>query len=205
MPPDSAKLRAYWWWLNGNVTRESITRDLEQMKAKGFGGAILCDAGGAEQFDNGTVPHGPTFFSPEWRALYRQTLHEADRLGLELSLNILSGWNVGGPTPPAADAVKQFVWSETTARGPAAYSAVLPEPKHADDPFYRDAVVIAFPVPAPGRPPHAPIQHLAEKAMIEALHFSASNLCSAAVTTRSHSYPCSPAASWKAALRATDS
>ncbi len=172
-PPDSAKLRAYWWWLNGNVTRESITRDLEQMKAKGFGGAILCDAGGADQFNNGPVPHGPTFFSPEWRALYRHTLHEADRLGLELSLNILSGWNVGGPTTPAADAVKQLVWSETSARGPSTFSAALPEPKHAADPFYRDVVVIAFPTPAPGRPAHAPIQHLAEKAMIEALHFSA--------------------------------
>ncbi len=38
-PPTSARLRAYWWWLNGNVTKEAITRDLEEMKAKGFGGA----------------------------------------------------------------------------------------------------------------------------------------------------------------------
>ena len=28
-PPNEARLRAYWWWLNGNVTRASITRDLE--------------------------------------------------------------------------------------------------------------------------------------------------------------------------------
>jgi len=24
-PPVQSRLRAYWWWLNGNVTRESIT------------------------------------------------------------------------------------------------------------------------------------------------------------------------------------
>ena len=26
-PPHSAGIRAFWWWLNGNVTREAITRD----------------------------------------------------------------------------------------------------------------------------------------------------------------------------------
>ncbi len=41
-PPNEARLRAYWWWLNGNVTKASITHDLEQMKAKGFGGAVIC-------------------------------------------------------------------------------------------------------------------------------------------------------------------
>ena len=48
-PPNEAQLRAYWWWLNGNVTKASITHDLEQMKAKGFGGAVIFDANGAAQ------------------------------------------------------------------------------------------------------------------------------------------------------------
>ena len=61
-PPNEARLRAYWWWLNGNVTKESLTRDLEQMKAKGFGGAVIFDAGGATAEGNAPVPHGPTFF-----------------------------------------------------------------------------------------------------------------------------------------------
>ena len=39
------------------------------MKAKGFGGAIITDAGGAEQEGNAQVPAGPAFFSPEWREL----------------------------------------------------------------------------------------------------------------------------------------
>ena len=69
-PPTEARLRAYWWWLNGNVTKASITRDLEEMKAKGFGGAVIIDAGGASQEGNDNVPHGPTFFTPEWRELY---------------------------------------------------------------------------------------------------------------------------------------
>src|SRR6187431_3144670 len=103
-PPQDARLRAYWWWINGNVTKESITRDLEQMKAKGFGGALICDADGSSQDGNDRAPHGPTFFSPEWRELYKHTLREADRLGLEMSLNIQSGWNLGGPMVTADDA-----------------------------------------------------------------------------------------------------
>ena len=42
-PPPEARLRAYWWWLNGNVTKAAITRDLEEMAAKGFGGAAEGD------------------------------------------------------------------------------------------------------------------------------------------------------------------
>ena len=104
-PPPEARVRAYWWWLNGNVTKASITRDLEEMAAKGFGGALICDAGGAQQDGNEPVPHGPTFFSDQWRELYRHALREADRLGLEMSLNIQSGWNLGGPMVSADDAV----------------------------------------------------------------------------------------------------
>jgi hypothetical protein len=42
-PPPEARLRCYWWWLNGNTDKATITNDLEQMKAKGFGGALLVD------------------------------------------------------------------------------------------------------------------------------------------------------------------
>ncbi|MCL2306525.1 MAG: hypothetical protein FWC43_14400 [Planctomycetaceae bacterium] len=78
-PPDSAKLWAYWWWLNGNVTEESLTRDLEGMKAKGFGGAIIFDADGSNQDGNVRVPAGPMFGTDEWRKLYKHTLKEACR------------------------------------------------------------------------------------------------------------------------------
>jgi hypothetical protein len=142
-PPNGARLRAYWWWLNGNVTQASITRDLEQMKAKGFGGAVIFDAGGASQDGNGNVPHGPTFFTPEWRALYQHTLREADRLGLEISLNIQSGWNLGGPVVTAADAAKKYVWSEMEIAGGQPIEIRLPV-SGARENFYRDTAVVAY-------------------------------------------------------------
>src|SRR4030042_4030654 len=57
-PPQSAGVRCFWWWLNGNVTKEAITRDLEAMKARGFSGALIVDAGGAEQRGNRQGPPG---------------------------------------------------------------------------------------------------------------------------------------------------
>jgi len=96
-PPPEARARCYWWWLNGNTDEATITRDLEQLKAKGYGGALLVDADGSGQQGNRETVAGPTYGSPAWRALYLHALHEAARLDLEISLNIGSGWNLGGP------------------------------------------------------------------------------------------------------------
>ncbi len=167
-PPTSARLRAYWWWLNGNVTKESITRDLEQMKAKGFGGAVIFDADGSSQEGNGKAPHGPTFFSPAWRELYKHTLREADRLGLEMSLNIQSGWNLGGPMVTAEDAPKKLAWSETRVTGATNFSGKLPLPA-AHDNFYRDLFVVAYRAPSHLPPNRKPLQNQSEKALLTGL------------------------------------
>jgi len=167
-PPPGARLRAYWWWLNGNVTMPAITRDLEQMKAKGFGGALICDAGGAELRDNAQVPRGPVFASPAWRELYRHALREAERLGLEMSLNIQSGWNLGGPMVTADDAPKKLTWSELRITGPVRVATALAAPK-ALDKYYRDLFVVAYRV-RPDLPPNRPpLQNQLEKALLKQL------------------------------------
>lgn len=70
-PPRLARTRVWWWWLNGRTDTETITRELEAMKAVGIGGANIIDAGGDTQEGNRRVPHGPDFASPEWRKLLR--------------------------------------------------------------------------------------------------------------------------------------
>ncbi len=172
-PPPSARLRAYWWWLNGNVTKESITRDLEQMQAKGFGGALICDADGSSQEGNAHAPHGPTFFTPEWRELYKHTLREANRLGLEMSLNIQSGWNLGGPVVTQEDAAKKYVWSEARLTGGTNTEWHLPAPPFREN-FYRDTAVLAYQRKTSTN--HLPLQNWKQKALQESLQpFSAPN------------------------------
>ena len=42
-PPDSAKPQAWWHWMNGNVTKEGITADLEWMHRVGIAGMQMID------------------------------------------------------------------------------------------------------------------------------------------------------------------
>ena len=144
-PPLRARTRCFWWWLNGNVTQEAITRDLEEMKAKGYGGALLFDADGSSQRGNEPVPPGPMFGTPEWTELYVHAVKEADRLGLELSLSIQSGWNLGGPDVTPEEAAKQLTWSQTTVTGGGPVNTLLTTPQHRDG-FYRDIAVLAYPM-----------------------------------------------------------
>ena len=138
-------MQCYWWWLNGNTTRESITLDLEEMKAKGYGGAMLVDANGADQLGNHSVPPGPMFGSPAWVALYLHALDVANRLGLTISLNILSGWNLGGPMVRPEEASKLLTWSRVTIDGPKSITQALPAPP-ATNGFYRQIAVLAYPL-----------------------------------------------------------
>lgn len=164
-PASRYGIRCWWWWLNGNVTKDAITRNLEEMKAKGFSGACIFDAGGADQRGNAQVPEGPMFGSPAWRELYLHAVREADRLGLVLSLSIQSGWNLGGPDVTPAEAAKQLTWSEVSIKGPMTYRQKLPEPvrkaEKNPDGFYRDVAVLAYPKPSTTP---APIKDLQAKA-----------------------------------------
>jgi hypothetical protein len=172
-PPQSAGVRCFWWWLNGNVTKEAITRDLEQMKAKGFSGALIFDAGGAEQRGNRQVPAGPLFASPQWRELFVHAVKEADRLGLELSLNILSGWNLGGPMVTPEMAAKTLTWSEMQIEGPSSEPIQLPMPEHRSN-YYRDIAVLAYPIgDKPPNPARLPIRDLEKKAVFDEIGWDA--------------------------------
>ena len=144
-PPPEARMRCYWWWLNGHTTEATITRDLEQMKAKGYGGALLVDADGSSQEGNQPAPAGPMFGSPAWRVLYLHALREAERLDLEISLNILSGWNVGGPEVTPEQGAKLLTWSRVAVEGPADLKRELPSPESYYG-FYRDIAILAYPL-----------------------------------------------------------
>lgn len=64
-PPDSARAHTWWHWINGNVTAEGITADLEGMKKAGLGGFQVFSI-------NGLVPDGPIqYISDQWRQLQR--------------------------------------------------------------------------------------------------------------------------------------
>lgn len=147
-PPQSAHLRCYWWWLNGNTTADTITRDLEGMKSHGYAGAILVDADGSGQQGNLEVPVGPAIGSPKWIALYVHALDVAQRLGLEISLNVTSRWDVGiagGSTVTPEDAMKLLTFSQLVVEGGGSRTVQLKSPPIVNG-FYRPIATLAYPL-----------------------------------------------------------
>ncbi|MCP4998506.1 MAG: glycosyl transferase family 2 [Hyphomicrobiales bacterium] len=116
-PPTSARLHPYWWWSNGNVSKEGITADLEAFQAAGMGGAIIFDALPIIS----QCPKGHPFMSSGWQEMFQHALGEAKRLGLTLSLNPVTGYCYGGAWAKPEEGFQRLVWQETKVKGPARY------------------------------------------------------------------------------------
>jgi hypothetical protein len=152
-PPRSARPRAFWNWLNGNVSLPVLTRDLKEMKAKGMGGAEMWDSGALRNPDN-FIPAGPPFLGPESVAAMHHALREGKRLDLVMGLFSSSGWNAGGPWVTPEHASKNIYVTATAVEGPARVEQPLafPEvpahcPKGPDGLpiYYRDVAILAVP------------------------------------------------------------
>ena len=158
-PPKEARIWVYWFWLNGNLTPEGMTADLEAMKRAGVGGVLIMEV------DQG-APVGPVaFMSDRWRELFKHMVSEAHRLGLEVNMNNDAGWNgSGGPWVPLDKAMQMVVTSETQVPAGKQFQGQLPQPP-AREGFYRDISVLAFPTPRDPTNLAYRIQNLPGKAM----------------------------------------
>jgi len=144
-PPASAKPLIIWQWMNGVVSREGITADLEAFQRAGLGGVQNFQIGGPNQAlaDDPSVQIG----NAKWRDLMRFTMDECARLGLSYGTHNCPGWSSSAyPDVRPEDSMQKLVWTETNVSGPASISRKLPQAKV--DPkwnFYRDIAVVALP------------------------------------------------------------
>jgi hypothetical protein len=127
-PPMNSRPGSFWDWLNGSITKEQITRDLEAMKSGGMRGGEIWDVAAYADPD-GRVPAGPEFLGPESTRLLVHAIREADRLGLEIGLVASSGWNAGGSWIPPQHAGKGLYFSTTNVTGPGKFVSDLPMPE----------------------------------------------------------------------------
>lgn len=156
-PPDSARPWVYWFWKNGNISREGITADLEAMQRVGIRGVIFMEV--ALNTPRGPVP----FFSPRWRELFQHAVREADRLGLQIEANSAPGWTgSGGAWVTPEQSMQKVVARAVQVSGPRHFEEQLPQPEAVCD-FYRDIAVLAYPTPAEA----APLPDVAEKALYQ--------------------------------------
>ncbi|MBE7170845.1 MAG: glycosyl hydrolase [Williamsia sp.] len=160
-PPDSARPGVYWYFMDGNLTRQSMTADLESMKKAGIGNLVFLEV-------NVGIPRGGVdFLSEEWQNLFVHAVREAERLGIEITLGTGPGWaGSGGPWVKPEGSMQHLVASTVTVQGPQSTPPVLPVPpprkpyfgvgpftpelKKQWNDFYEDVAVLAFPTPAQG-------------------------------------------------------
>ncbi len=142
-PPAGVKLHAWWHWMDGAITKEGITKDLEAMAQQGISQATILNIGLFDGRDFG-VPQ-IKFNSPEWYEMFRWALAEANRLGIAIGAHNCDGWSSsGGPWITPETSMKQYVWSNMIVEGGRQLTIKLPRPYSERD-FYRDVAVVAYP------------------------------------------------------------
>lgn len=132
-PPAEARPRVWWHWMNGNISKDGIAKDLAWMKQVGIGGAQTFDANiQTPQI----VPERLIYMTPEWKDAFRFAASDADRLGLELGIASSPGWSeTGGPWVKPEDGLKKVVWSSTLVDGGKPLKGPLPAPPNVTGPF----------------------------------------------------------------------
>ena len=126
-PPAIARAQCWWQWPGSAVTREEITRELEEFKAKGLGGVTVKDT--TEMPRDGQTAHikDVTFMSEAWLDLFAHSVAECQRLGLICRSRTSSGWNEGGPWIPPDQSSKVLAFAKSVPlSGPANFAGRIP-------------------------------------------------------------------------------
>ncbi|MBC6111288.1 glycosyl hydrolase [Pedobacter fastidiosus] len=156
-PANIYKPGVYWYFMDGNMTAETITKDLESMKKAGIGNLIFLEV-------NVGVPRGKVdFLSDEWTTLFAHAEKEARRLGIEITLGIGPGWTgSGGPWVKGNQSMQHLVSSQVIVSSKDRKIITLPVPppkapffgeggftpefKKEWQNYYEDVAVLAFPM-----------------------------------------------------------
>ncbi len=124
-PPDSARPWVFWIWSNGNISKEGITADLEAMKRVGIGGALWYETGGPWWAPAGDIAP----YSPQWYDNMQWAIQEADRLDLEIGMNLGYGYGAGGPHISPDISMQKLYWSQTIIKGGEKIDTILRKPE----------------------------------------------------------------------------
>jgi len=124
-PPESARTWVYWFWINGNITKEGITADLEAMKEVGVGGVLWMEVSGPWWAPDGQVKP----YSTQWNDLMQWAIQESDRLGLKFDISVDFGYGSGGPHITPDISMQKLYWSETMIDGGKKIDMTLKRPE----------------------------------------------------------------------------
>lgn len=136
-PPNEARARVWWHWMNGNITKDGIKKDLVWMKNIGLGGIQHFDA----SLSTPTIVEKRLIYMDEgWKDAFAYAVKTADSLGLEMAVASAPGWSsTGGPWVSPQDAMKKLVWRIMIIDGGRNVSVALPAPFRTTGAFQNGA------------------------------------------------------------------
>jgi hypothetical protein len=144
-PEESAKPLIIWQWMNGVVSREGITADLEAYKRAGLGGVQNFQVGGWNQAlaEDVSIQIG----NAKWQDAMRFAIDECARLGLTFGTHNCPGWSSSAsPEVKVEDSMQKLVWSEVRVSGGSMVSLSIDQPKvDSQWNYYRDIAVLGLP------------------------------------------------------------
>lgn len=124
-PPKEARPLVWWHWMNGNITKDGIRKDIEWMHESGIAGFHIFDAG---MTTPQIVDKRIEYMTPEWNDAFSYALSLADSLGMEVTIASSPGWSsTGGPWVTPQDAMKKLVWRQMRVKGGERYIGPLPQ------------------------------------------------------------------------------
>ena len=132
-PPADARPLVWWHWMDGNILKEGIKKDLEWMDRVGIAGFHHFDAALTTPT---VVDQRLVYMTPEWKDAFRYALAIADSLGMEVGIASSPGWShTGGPWVRPAEAMRKVVWQEFSVSGRQHYEGPLPAPFDIRGPY----------------------------------------------------------------------
>jgi hypothetical protein len=137
-PPNGARPRVWWHWMNGNISDQGIELDLEWMHRVGLGGVTIFE--GAINTPQ-VVPQRLIYMTPEWKQAFKTAVTTARGMGMEVAIASSPGWSeTGGPWVPASQGMKKMVWTATRIEGGRPFAGKLAHPPEVDGIFQNFAV-----------------------------------------------------------------
>ena len=143
--PSSVQTGTYWYWIESNISREGVIKDLEAMKAAGINRAFIANIGGAGTGDP-NASRKVEFMSKEWWDITHAALKKATELDIEIGIFNSPDWSQsGGPWIKPEETMRYLASSQKILKGPGKVSVQLPQPTE----HFEDIKVLAFPNPTP--------------------------------------------------------
>jgi hypothetical protein len=108
VPPDDARPMVRWWWFGPSVVKPQLERELNAMKAGGFGGVEIQPVYPMELDDPARGVRNVPYLSAEFLDAVTFANQKARANGLRVDMTLASGWPYGGPHVAVTDAASRL-------------------------------------------------------------------------------------------------